>query len=177
MLKKGITALALIFVSGTHAVASGDSATITLGGRVLANTCTLDSSALLVELPDINVSDIVSIGSRASQVEIPFLLKGCGADVTAVRVVASGTPDENNTSSFVNAIPTDEGGATGVSVRITMLDGSYPFLPDGSQMQIVQLNPQLPENRFSFFAQYRVNILPVTPGKIMSLVDFRFTYL
>ena len=168
--------LPVIFLFGqiTGALAAVDTAAITLAGRVLASTCTIDSSSAVqtVELPDISVRDLTGFHGRT---EIPFILKDCGADVTAVKVTASGTADEVDSGAFANGISGDEGGATGVAISLRMLDGSYPFHPSGHQSQAIKLTP-LSDNRFSFSALYMATTSSVTPGKVSTVVNFTFDY-
>ncbi|WP_180239201.1 fimbrial protein [Enterobacter hormaechei] len=125
-------------------------------------------------LPDISVRDI----ERKGKTEIPFVLKDCGADVTAVKVTASGTADKSNPGAFANEIPDGtEGGTTGVALSLTMRNGTYPFSPAGDQSEVINLTP-LSDNRFSFYAQL-IHVgtdLQVTPGKVSSVVNFTFDY-
>lgn len=170
------TALMVLMTAGT-AQAASDMAVITITGRVLANTCTIDSGSAsqTVTLPDIADRDISGKGTTGGAKDVVIVLKDCGAAASGVEVRASGNPDTKDTTAFTNAVAQADGGATGVGVYFFQTDGTTKFLPDGTVTQTSALTPSV-DNILTYKASYVGTSDAVTAGTFSTVVNMTFDY-
>lgn len=168
--------LMLLMASGT---AQADTGYISLTGNVQENTCTLDSGSAsqTVSLPDISTRDITAVGPvNSSKTEIPIILRNCGADVTSVTVNTSGTAHGSNANLFDNIIPGSTAGrATGLGVFLFQTNASGFFYPNGTQAEIIKLNPSA-DNALIFYAAYGATTTSITPGNVQAVINMSFDY-
>lgn len=170
------TTLMLLLTAGA-AQAASDTAVVTITGRVLANTCTIDSGSATqtVTLPDIADRDIRGKGTTGGATDVVIVLKNCGASASGVVVSASGNPDTDDTTAFTNAVAQDDGGATGVGVYFFQTDGTTKFLPGGTVTQTSTLTPSV-DNTLTYKASYVGTSDAVTAGTFSTVVNMTFDY-
>ncbi|MFP7609909.1 fimbrial protein [Serratia quinivorans] len=171
-----VAAVLFCGVSGGTFAAS-DTATITITGRVLANTCTIDSGSAKqnVTLSDIADRDIKGAGKTGGEKQISIVLKECGPVANYVTVTASGNPDGADTTAFANSIAQEDAGATGVALYFYQTDGSTKFKPDGSVTEKSTLTPSQ-DNTLAYKVAYVGTKDVVTAGSFSTVVNMKFEY-
>jgi major type 1 subunit fimbrin (pilin) len=178
MMKKltQVTALMVLLTAGA-AQAASDTAVVTVTGRVLANTCTIDSGSATqtVTLPDISDRDIRGKGTTGGAKDVVIVLRNCGASASGVVVRATGNPDADDSTAFTNAVAQAGGGATGVGVYFFQTDGTTKFLPGGSVTQTSALTPSV-DNTLTYKASYVGTKDVVTAGTFSTVVNMTFDY-
>ncbi|KOY60670.1 hypothetical protein AM629_18035 [Photorhabdus heterorhabditis] len=174
---KSVTRATLMFMMATGAVqAASDTATITVTGKVLTNTCTIDSSSAEqnITLDDISDRDI-SKGTAGGTKEVVIVLKNCEAGASSVVVSASGATDADDASAFANVKAQAEGGATGVGVYFYQTNGTTKFVPSGTVTQTSKLTPSQ-DNTLTYKASYVGTKDTVTAGAFSTVVNMTFDY-
>jgi P pilus assembly protein, pilin FimA len=168
----------LFAVISSFAQAASDKSEVSVTGRILANTCIIDSASAkqTINLPDIADRDIAGKGTIVGTTDVLIVLNDCGASATGVLVNASGNPDTEDITAFANSISQADGGATGVGVYFFQTDGLTKFLPDGSVTQTSKLTP-LMNNTLTYKAAYVGTKNKVTPGILNTIVNMTFDYL
>jgi major type 1 subunit fimbrin (pilin) len=150
---------------------------VTISGRVIANTCTLDTSAsdLQPVLPNIADKDIKGIGTTGGEKEVKIVLKECGAAASKVTVKASGIPEGGSDGNvFKNTSQT--GAASGVGIYFYQnTTGSEKFDPQGNVIQDYVLKPGQ-DNMLKFRASYVGTQDLITAGKVETVVNLTMTY-
>lgn len=170
------TALMALMAAGA-AQAASDTATITITGKVLANTCTIDSGSAVqtITLDDISDRDIRGKGTTGGKKDVVIKLTNCGASATGVEVSASGTPDDDDTSAFANVKTQADGGATGVGVYFYQTGGTTKFVPAGTAKQTSPLTPSV-DNSLTYKAAFVGTKDTVTAGEFSTVVNMTFDY-
>jgi|GEM_PF-887241 len=175
--KLAITCCLLSLASG-GAEAANDSVDITITGRVLANTCTIDKSESKLNpiLPPISDRDIKGVGVTGQEIPVTIALKDCGANVESVKVSATGTSGSSSNKSVFGNMNTDSNAATGVGLYFFKRDtGVDKFNTDGSNPESYTLTPSR-NNTLSFRASYVGTADTVTAGEFRSVVTLSMTY-
>lgn len=169
------TALMVLMTAGA-AQAASDTAIITITGRVLANTCTIDSNSATqtVTLDDIADRDIRGKGKTGGTKDVVIKLNGCGDSASGVVVTASGNPDSEDPSAFANAVSEANEGATGVGVYFFQTDGTTKFLPSGTVTQTSPL--EAVDNTLTYKASFVGTKDSVTAGAFSTVVNMTFDY-
>lgn len=173
-----VTTLMFMVITGT-AQAASDTATITITGKVLANTCSIDSSSATqtITLPTISDRDITGIGAiDSAKTAVPIILRNCGATATSVVVNTSGKAHGVTPELFDNIIASNTAGrAGGFGIYFYHTNGSDLFFPNGSSRETIRLTPSV-DNILTFYATYGVATASVTPGNISAVVNMTFDY-
>lgn len=174
-LTRAATLMALMAAGAAQA--ASDTATITITGKVLANTCTIDSGSATQTIPldDISDRDIRGKGTTGGPKDVVIKLTNCGAGASDVEVSASGTPDDDDTSAFANVKTQADGGATGVGVYFFQTDGTTKFVPAGTAKQISPLTPSV-DNSLTYKAAFVGTKDTVTAGEFSTVVNMTFDY-
>jgi len=167
-----IMLLSSSLISGVNA--DGNTATLNITGRVLANSCTVDTSSAVqnIRLPDIGDRDLSGKGRTGGEKTIDITLKNCGEATSSVIVTASGGTDADDLSAFAN---TAAGGAAGVGLYFYQTDGKTLFRPDGSIKETSVLQPAV-DNTLTYKAAYVSTQETVKAGSFSSVVNLRFDY-
>ena len=172
MMKKRTRALALVLLMASGMVKAADTATITITGRVLANTCSLDNKTFSVELPTISTVDFGGVaGKEASEVVVPVSFSNCGEDVKSIAVNISGTPDPDDIPGRVFK---SSGTADGVGVVLYDSNG-VKFNPNGSS-NAVEIKPNGSTASKEYKAKYRSTKSEVKGGTVSTVITATFTY-
>ncbi|QEW32582.1 fimbrial protein [Erwinia billingiae] len=165
--------LCSMFLLCANAVAASDTAKINIGGKILANTCTIEKNSYDVTLNSISDRDIKGAGKVSDAAkEVPVRLTGCGADVTTVVVTASGSGSNNY---FANSVDATAGGATGVGIIFYQTDKTTPFNSNGSVKEISDLNAS-GDTTLIYTAKYIATADNVTAGDVRTAVSLQFDY-
>ncbi|MHA1000457.1 fimbrial protein [Leclercia pneumoniae] len=166
----------LLFLAGKSSLiyAATDTATITITGNVLANTCTIDSGSAnqSITLPDITARELRGKGTTAGEKEVRITLTDCGDTVNRVVVKAFGQEDSDDPVAFKNALAD---GSSGVGIYFYQTDGITKFRPDGSIQQTSALLP-LPVNVLEYKVSYVATKETVEAGGFRSVVSMTFDY-
>lgn len=167
----------MTFMAAGAAHAASDTATITITGRVLANTCTIDSGSATqtIQLDDISDRDIRGKGTTGGKKDVVIKLTNCGAGASGVVVSASGSEDTDDASAFANVKAQADGGATGVGVYFFQTDGTTKFVPAGTAKQTSELTPSV-DNTLTYKASYVGTKDAVTAGDFSTVVNMTFEY-
>lgn len=176
-IKRAGTLAVLLCGMSTNAYAASDSAIITITGRVLANTCTVDSASANqnIVLPDIADRDIAGTGKTGGEKEVNIILKDCGGDAGSVVVTVTGNQDPLDDSAFANAIPAGNNSADGVALYFMQTDGVTKFSPSGSVQETSILTPAQ-DNTLVYKASYVGTKDTVTAGNFSTVVNMQFAY-
>lgn len=168
-----LSAVIVMLISSQISKAS-NTAAITITGRVLANSCTVDTASAVqnVSLPDIGDRSLTAKGQTGGEKTIIVNLRNCGVSTGSVIVTASGGTDANDPAAFAN---TAAGGATGVGLYFYQTDGKTLFSPDGSVNETSSLEPSV-DNVLRFKAAYVSTLANVGAGGFSTVVNLRFDY-
>lgn len=173
--KKILTALLLNI---TLLIPSGWAGTVTVTGRVVENTCTLDKDNTPVTLDTVSARD-VSKGTDTAKKPFTVLLKDCGADATRVNIATSGEADSGIADAFINA-ETGGDAASGVALHFYSFDpptGTATLMkPDGSVAGASQELYPSSDSIMNFIAAYTGTNEKATAGKFRAVVNFKLTY-
>ena len=172
-----VMAIAALLSCGISAntYAASDSATIIIIGRVLANTCTIDTASAEqnITLDDIADRDIKGKGTTGGEKAVSIILRDCGASASSVVVTASGVgQDIDDTTAFVNSAVN---GAEGVGLYFWQTDGTTRFLPDGSVKETSVLIPSV-DNTLTYKAAYVGTKDTIKAGAFSTVVYMTFDY-
>lgn len=167
----------MAFMAAGAAQAASDTANITITGKVLANTCTIDSSSATQNIPldDISDRDIRGKGTTGGKKDVVIKLTNCGAGASGVVVSASGKADDGDATAFANARAQADGGATGVAVYFFQTDGTTKFVPAGTVTQTSPLTPSV-DNTLTYKAAFVGTKDVVTAGDFSTVVNMTFDY-
>ncbi|TLV05904.1 fimbrial protein [Klebsiella indica] len=159
--------LLVSLISQTDAVAADPTQIVAFTGMVVNKTCTFDDVTSTVVLDDIGTREFTDTAVKKLK-DVPVSIT-CGAGVTSVKIVPSGTPDEQNDTLFSNT-----GDSTGVALRLQDLSGTT-MLPSGSTN--VSVIPSSGKGSYTFRVGY-VATAPgtVTGGRFLSQVTLNFNY-
>lgn len=176
--RKNFVACALAVLANGISIptyAASDSAVITITGKVLANTCTIDNASKEqnIVLPDISDRDIRGLGKTGGMKDIIITLAECGASVGNVAITTSGAVDSDDSTAFAN---TASEGAEGVGLYFYQTDGITTFKPDGSVTEERALVPS-ENNVLTFKAAYVGTKDTVKAGDFNAVVNINFEYL
>jgi type 1 fimbria pilin len=149
---------------------------VTVTGRVIENTCTLDKTDTSVTLDTVSARDI-SKGADTAKKAFTVGLKDCGADATQVDIVTSGEADSDVADAFINAA-TGGDAASGVALHFYNVNGSTEKLmkPDGSMAGASQPLNASADNVLNFKAAYTGTKEKATAGNFRSVVNFKLNY-
>lgn len=157
--------------------ATTDTAVITITGKVIANTCTFDSSSSDInpKLIDISDRDIKGVGKTGGSKPIKIVLKDCGADVKTVEVKAEGTADIDDSKAFKNISTSNA--AKGVGIYLYQNEtGDEKFDPQGSIKKSYDLTKNQ-DTTLIFRAAYVGTSATVVAGNVQSTVTLTMTYM
>lgn len=171
------SAILLLMMGMGNAQAASDTATITITGRVVANTCTISSGSKeqAIQLQSIADRDIQDKGATGGDNDVNIVLRDCGSAASKVKVSAWGNADADDITAFANAISSSDGGAEGVGLYFYQTGGEK-FLPDGSVTESSDLIPSA-DNTLIYKAAYVGTKGTVAAGSFRTVVNMGFEYL
>jgi major type 1 subunit fimbrin (pilin) len=138
-----VSAMLLGSLSTNVMAASEPALSITITGKIVDNTCTVDtegSDLNNVSLVDVSARDLKGIGTTLGKKDIKLALKGCGKDITRGLVVtASGDADTSDTEGFAFKNVLTENAATGVGLLFykSADNQANPFKAEGEDSETI----------------------------------------
>ncbi|MBS1204907.1 MAG: Fimbrial protein [Proteobacteria bacterium] len=169
MRKLTILAIAAVFPGMASAIS--DTTTITITGTVIDNTCTLNTNNAIFTLPDVSIREFDGKANvERGSVAVPITFTNCGADLKAITVKISGTPDD----AIPGTIFKNTGSAVGVGVRLYDTD-DWPFKPDGSS-NAVSIKPNNGAASTTYTAKYVSTSANIKAGSVSTVITAVFTY-
>ncbi|KGT88760.1 hypothetical protein NG99_21075 [Erwinia typographi] len=183
MKRRAVSAMALtvLLAAGLNAQAQAASAEafITIKGKVLSNTCTLESKNINVAMAAISDKDIRKKGETAAKRTVSLVLKDCGGAVSAVKVTAQGTADDDDKSAFANLYGNGKDetktAATGLGIHFYETDGNTLFNPDNPVTETSTLTPD-EDNTLTYTAEYVGTKDTVTGGNFSTVINMTLDY-
>ncbi|EOZ9391128.1 fimbrial protein [Enterobacter cancerogenus] len=162
-----------MFMASSAFAAQGETATINFTGKIVQDTCTLDttSKSLSVPLGDVTVSAF-SGGAGATSLETPFKIGLVKCDPSVAKN-ATVTFNGQLAGSDTNVLTTDAIDKTNVGIQI--LEKGAPLTVDGSAASAPLTLEEGDGNAFNFAARY-VSIGEVAPGNANGTVNFTVNY-
>lgn len=172
MKKAGLAgAITTALLLSTGAQAASDTAQINITATVVDSTCTLDTSKVPVDLGRAAGRDFAAAGDVGASATFKLHLSNCGADVTKVKVTASGTPDDDNSELFKNT-----GAATGVGVAVFGdANQSTQLKPDGNAVEYDITGQKEADLPFKAELRQSADTKPGT-GDVVSVLTLTLTY-
>ncbi|MCG3463605.1 type 1 fimbrial protein [Xenorhabdus bovienii] len=162
-------------ISGSMAApALAADGTINFNGRITKATCTVSTSTVNVNLPDVGATALAGKGRTGGETPFSIALTGCGiskGESANVQVKFGGVKDSNDSSLLkINAM---SGGAAGVGIGIYEKDGS-------TLVNMAALSKGIPvvapATTLEFKAKYVATGATVTPGTVRASTDFTVHY-
>lgn len=175
-----IAATTLLAGLSAMVMAASDLVSINVTGKVIDNTCTVDTanSDLYPTLVDVSAHDLKGKGTTLGKRDIKLSLKDCGKDITrGVVITAKGTPDTADTEgyAFKNA-STGEGAATGVGLQFyKTVDKTTPFRADGNDTETISTLKE-GDNTLTFAAAYVATSDEPSAGDFSTTVNLTLAY-
>ncbi|KVK98960.1 fimbrial protein [Burkholderia ubonensis] len=164
-------ALGLPLAEPIAAHASGDTGTIRFTGEIRANTCTLASKDVQVDLGDVNADDYRRAGTLRSAKPFTIDLVGCSAELQGVRVKFEGTPDPTQPNYL--AVGTGKSAdATGMAIEL--FDGAGHTV--GINSSTVEQPLHAGNNALLFMAGYVSTTDKVKAGNANAVAEFTLQY-
>lgn len=159
----------LLYISFGCAASDGE---VNISGKITANTCTVATSDMTVDMGKFDSSDFQEGRSDTGIPAIPFAitLKGCNGIASGVQVGFFGNPDEFQPDIYA----LDEGGATGIGIKL--LDNDKVKIPVNSWSKFYPLDADSSDIALQFYALYTADGNTVTAGRADTLVAFRLAY-
>ncbi|ADW76659.1 Fimbrial protein domain-containing protein (plasmid) [Rahnella aceris] len=170
----------LVLVHFTNAIAASEPVAINVTGKIVDNTCTVDTngSDLNPILVGVSARDLKGVGTTLGKRDIKISLKDCGKDIDRGLVVtASGEPDTADESgyAFKNA-STGESAASGVGLQFyKSADRSTPFMTNGNVTETIS-NLKEGDNTLTFAAAYVAIIAEPSAGDFSTTVNLKLDY-
>lgn len=160
--------------------ASAVDGTITITGKVVSSTCTINNAAnpasIAVTLPTVSVSSLNTVGSVAGRTPFNIALSGC--DKTAAKASAYFEPGPN--ISTIGNLKNSPAAGSAVGVEVQLLNSDASTIKLGAQGDAAAQNSAavtLASNAgtLSYYAQYYA-AAAVTAGAVSTNVQFTMQY-
>ena len=174
-MNKRILALA-IAASLSPLGATASDGTVTFGGELKAETCTISGpSSFTVNLPTVPASSLANVWDIAGNTQFSILVSGCSAGLTGANVYFEHGPN------VLSAYGTLKNNGTATNVDLTLYavasDEFVDLAPPGIFTQYTQLTNNITSNaaRLNFGVAYLARGV-VTPGTVQSSVTYSMVY-
>lgn len=157
--------------------ASASDGTITFGGNLKTETCTITAPAnFTVILPTVPVSSLATLYDQAGETQFSIAVSNCNASITGANVFFEDGP---NVLSFDDTLKNtaSSGAASNVELVIKTADGGATDLVSLGGIQYPQFTNNISSNagRLDFRVAYIATGL-VTPGTVQSSVTYSMVY-
>lgn len=150
--------------------------TITIGGYVRDNACTVDSASkdFIVDLANNSTKQFNNIGATTTAIPFHIILSNCGSAVTAVKIGFSGIADNSNTT----LLKLDNSTSTATGVGVQILDSSQTALPINAISSAISWTPLKPGeiNTVNFYARLMATQIPVVAGHVNATAVFTLEF-
>ncbi|WP_266183687.1 fimbrial protein [Dyella humicola] len=187
-MNKLLLSAAMVAVFGVTALApqsaSAVDGTITINGKVVAQTCTVDGNAygtqdnVTVTLPLVLAPVLATAGATAGKTGFNLVVANCDSSLSTVQTYFSG----GNIDAATGNLNNPAGGATNVQVQL--LNSSSTVMPLNGANATAQQSPVVTLTTsgttkgatLSYFAQY-ISKGAATAGAVNPTVQFTMIYL
>ncbi|MGV0243246.1 fimbrial protein (plasmid) [Klebsiella aerogenes] len=159
----------MLLITDTASASDGE---VNISGKITANTCTVATSDLTVDMGKFDRRDFEE-GRNASGIPaIPFViaLKDCNGIASGVQVGFFGNPDTYQPDIYA----LDEGGATGIGLKL--LDNDKAKIPVNTWSKFYPLDGDSADIALRFYALYTADGSEVQAGQANTTVTFRLNY-
>ncbi|CDG13950.1 fimbrial protein [Serratia bockelmannii] len=164
-MKKYLVASALACAAISSSAFASDGV-INFTGKIIDNACVVNPT-LNVQMGDVAAAAFKNVGDESGARKFDLELKDCPANLSSAKVTLDGAADDNNTELF----KLNDGGATGLALRITGLDGK-DVIPGGSSAEAKLAEG---DNVLPFTAAYK-STDKVTAGDANATIQFSVAY-
>ncbi|WP_277973524.1 fimbrial protein [Pantoea agglomerans] len=172
---------AMLFCTlSTNVMAASEPVSIMIKGKILDNTCTVDTtgSDLAPTMAPVSARDLKEVGTTLGKMDIKLSLKDCGKDINrGVIITAKGEPDSDDPDGYAfKNLTTGTGAASGVGLQFyKSADRTTPFKADGSD---TETNTSLKEgdNILTFAAAYVATTATPGAGDFTTTVSLTLAY-
>ncbi|MFZ4832290.1 fimbrial protein [Rouxiella sp. Mn2063] len=143
--------MAMAGINAPLALASSEPVSVTISGKIIANTCTLDSTSVIVPLGSIALRELQTTGKTSSLKSFHLDLKECGDAAKSVNVTVKGIADEQNSQALAL---TSAGDSAAQGVAIYLLDKDKNIIPVNDAALATYNLVTGNKNTLLFYAQY-----------------------
>jgi major type 1 subunit fimbrin (pilin) len=173
-MNKTLLSTALVAVIAATAFAPSAQAaggTITISGKVLADTCVVAvNGGSTVALPTVMTGALNTVGAVAGATNFDVGLTGCDSNTSSATMAFSGGNINSSTGNLNN---TAVGGS---NVQVQLLNGvSAINTSDNTNAPVISVSSG--KGTTTMTAQYVAATAAATPGLVSSSVNFTLTYL
>ncbi|MFC4525845.1 type 1 fimbrial protein [Dyella halodurans] len=184
-MKKILLSTALAAVAGVAALApqpaSAVDGTITINGKVLAQTCTVDGKGYsangtitspdnqTVTLPNVLAPVLNAAGSTAGTTGFTIVIAGCDASLSKVTTTFSGAGIDAANNALTNSA-----GSNGVEVQL--LDSTSTVIPLVNNYAMAPVTLSGGGATLQYYARYYAKNGNATAGTVTSAVSFTMAY-
>jgi len=175
--RKVVAGLVTMVMAGINApltLASNDPVSVTITGKIIANTCTLDSTSVIVPLGSIALRELQTMGKTSSLKSFNLDLKECGDAAKSVNVTVKGIADEQNSQALAL---TSAGDSAAQGVAIYLLDKDKNLLPINDEASASYNLVAGNKNLLLFYAQYVATTDNPRAGEAKSSASIYLDYL
>jgi major type 1 subunit fimbrin (pilin) len=161
------------------AKAAATDGTITITGKVVAQTCKVDgnafgtSDAVAVSLPLVLAPVLTTSGAVAGKTSFQMAVTGCDASLSTVQAFFSGTNIDPTSGNLTNV-------GTATKVQVQLLNSSSVVMPLNGATAALQQSPVVALSAggatLQYFAQY-ISTGGSTAGTVTTSVAFTMNYL
>lgn len=171
-----ILALA-IATSLSPLMASASDGTVSFGGELITDTCTITGPAnFTVTLPTVPVASLANLYNKAGETQFSIFVTGCSAGVSGANVYFEDGP---NVLSADDTLKNNAsvGAATNVELILRTTDGEVLDLVSNGGVQYTQFVNNVSSNtgRLDFRVAYMATGV-VTPGVVQSSITYSMVY-
>ncbi|NTY86575.1 type 1 fimbrial protein [Serratia fonticola] len=159
--------MSLLLVSGSCGAVD-----MTLGGKVIATPCLVDTGSVSqeVDFRQLRATDLKTAGSSSEWQPFEVKLKSCPLSTSKVTVTLSGNVISGDATLFANA-----GTAANVAVQIAEDANRSNLLPNGGAGMTVNVDAQR-NATYALVGRMNSPTGNTGPGTINSVVQMNFTY-
>ncbi|WP_426701127.1 fimbrial protein [Rhodanobacter sp. Col0626] len=163
--------VAVVAAIGFAPTAQAAGGTITISGKVLADTCVVAvNGGSTVALPTVMTAALNTVGSVAGATNFSIGLTGCDTNTTSATMAFSGANINSTTGNLNNTA------VSGSNVQVQLLNGAS-VINTSNNANAPVIAVAAGAGTASLKAQYIAATAAATPGLVSSTVNFTLTYL
>lgn len=166
---------ATVLFASTFTASAADSV-IKVSGQVIDFGCTIstESKDFTVDLMKNSTKQFNSVGSSSPAVPFAILLTDCSDATSGVKVLFSGTADDDNRA----LLKLEQSTASAAGMAVEILDGQGQELPlnaSNATQNWITIQPSQ-NNALPFAARLKTTRLPVRPGLVSASATFTLEF-
>lgn len=164
--------VAVVAAIGFAPTAQAAGGTITISGKVLADTCVVAvNGGSTVALPTVMTGALNTVGAVAGATNFTVGLTGCDTNTTSATMAFSGSNINSGTGNLDNTAP------SGSNVQVQLLNGASVInTSDNTNAPVIAVD-NTGAGSTTMTAQYVAATAAASAGLVSSSVDFTLTYL